>query len=117
MESTINSSQRIRDNAIIRSRTSRGLVEERRRRRQIIQDVIVHMKPTEFDKLEEIRPKDDSICVICVCAIKTPIKKLECEHEFHINCLSDWITKLSTKCPMCRIDIAKNDQRGYIYDF
>ena len=76
-----------------------------------LEDVKVTLSEEEFDKLEI--PKDISLlqnkqCNICLDDFseddfnaKTLIK-LKCNHIYHRCCLKTWLTKQSTKCPVCR---------------
>ena len=47
--------------------------------------------------------KENKICCICLMPlINTKYIILEeCKHEYHVDCLNDWI-KRSTSCPTCR---------------
>ena len=49
---------------------------------------------------------DDS-CSICLEDFKTGdnIKKLNCTHIFHTECLEPWLNDNNRNCPMCRTDI------------
>ena len=49
---------------------------------------------------------DDS-CSICLEDFKTGdnIKKLNCTHIFHKECLEPWLNDNNRNCPMCRTDI------------
>ena len=49
---------------------------------------------------------DDS-CSICLDDFKTgdDIKKLNCTHIFHKECLEPWLNDNNRNCPMCRSDI------------
>ncbi|KAF2894972.1 hypothetical protein ILUMI_11205 [Ignelater luminosus] len=47
------------------------------------------------------RPCDDpEKCVVCWDSI-TPLRRLNCGHVFHHNCISSWLYEKST-CPLCR---------------
>lgn len=44
-------------------------------------------------------------CSICLDDIETDnIKKLACNHCFHIDCIDQWLLR-ETTCPMCRIEV------------
>jgi len=52
-------------------------------------------------------PSSDSStrCAICLEALfarNVSISTLPCEHEFHKDCIYDWIGRAQTTCPMCR---------------
>ena len=50
--------------------------------------------------------KDNNKCVICQDDFKDfeKVKKLKCEHLFHINCIDQWLKK-EKKCPFCNKEI------------
>lgn len=43
-------------------------------------------------------------CPICLVGIEKGeiIRKLQCMHVYHCECVSEWLTKYSNECPMCR---------------
>lgn len=43
-------------------------------------------------------------CSICLnkFAIKNKIRRLNCKHEFHKNCVDQWLLKGEMCCPICR---------------
>ncbi len=45
-------------------------------------------------------------CSICLENITKNLKKLECNHQFHLNCIDQWVKKSNT-CPLCRTPIEK----------
>ena len=49
----------------------------------------------------------DESCSICLEDFKTGdnIKKLNCTHIFHKECLEPWLNDNNRNCPMCRTDI------------
>ena len=49
----------------------------------------------------------DESCSICLEDFKTGdnIKKLNCTHIFHKECLEPWLNNNNRNCPMCRTDI------------
>lgn len=56
-----------------------------------------------------IEPSQDDIdnfisCSICLEENNENITKLNCEHLFHTECISEW-TKLQSNCPICRIEL------------
>jgi len=61
------------------------------------------------DCLDEIHPgynsdDDDQVtCAICFHKLKRHIAVLECNHRFHLKCLTDWYNRpnCNYKCPMC----------------
>ncbi len=49
-------------------------------------------------------------CSICIRSLKDNIKKLNCGHEFHQNCIQQWLNKNNT-CPICR---QKHNEYNYV---
>lgn len=51
----------------------------------------------------ESRFEQDS-CVICLCEFENgdQLMVLPCDHEFHAECVSPWLLKKSSKCPICK---------------
>jgi hypothetical protein len=52
-------------------------------------------------------PSSDSSarCAICLEALfarNVSISTLPCEHEFHKDCIYDWVGRAQSTCPMCR---------------
>jgi E3 ubiquitin-protein ligase BIG BROTHER-like protein len=46
-------------------------------------------------------------CAICCCVIVDNhlVKDLPCNHLYHAECLSKWLSK-NTACPLCKFDIS-----------
>ena len=49
----------------------------------------------------------DNVCSICLDEFKEDdiLKKLNCEHIFHKDCLEPWLNNNNRNCPLCRTDI------------
>ena len=49
----------------------------------------------------------DNICSVCLDEFKEDdiLKKLNCEHIFHKDCLEPWLNNNNRNCPLCRTDI------------
>ncbi|CAH8384200.1 unnamed protein product [Eruca vesicaria subsp. sativa] len=45
-----------------------------------------------------------SDCIVCLSTLKTgeEVRKLDCRHVFHKQCLEGWIQHLNFNCPLCR---------------
>jgi hypothetical protein len=45
-------------------------------------------------------------CLICTECFEEGeiLKKLNCNHVFHIDCIKSWLCEESKKCPICRVD-------------
>ena len=59
--------------------------------------------------LESIEVKEDKECVICTEKMTT-CKKLNCNHYFHLICLSKWFENGHNSCPICRTEIKFNEK-------
>ena len=76
------------------------------------QDVVVSLTDDEFNELtcyecnEENNEKDCNICIECFNKGNIIIK-LNCNHEFHKDCIKKWLCHNSIKCPVCRVEVAK----------
>ena len=76
------------------------------------EDVVVSLTNDEFNELtcyecnEENNEKDCNICIECFNKGNS-IVKLNCNHEFHKDCIKKWLCDNSTKCPVCRVEVAK----------
>jgi hypothetical protein len=55
---------------------------------------------------------EQSECSICLESLNQNIKVLECEHVFHIKCIS-LATEYRDKCPLCRHKIKEESFRQY----
>lgn len=76
------------------------------------EDVIVSLTEEQFNELTcyectgENTEKDCNICIECFNKDDS-IVKLNCNHEFHKDCIKKWLCNNSTKCPVCRVEVAK----------
>ena len=59
--------------------------------------------------LEVAEIKEDKECVICTEKM-TNGRKLNCNHYFHLICLSKWFENGHNSCPICRMDIKFNEK-------
>ena len=59
--------------------------------------------------LESAEINDDKECVICTEKM-TQCRKLNCNHFFHLICLSKWFENGHNSCPICRTEIKFNDK-------
>ena len=76
------------------------------------EDIVVSLTEDEFSELtcyecnEENNQKECNICIECFDKGNN-IVKLNCNHEFHKDCIKKWLCDNSTKCPVCRVEVAK----------
>lgn len=74
---------------------------------QNLEDVKITLDKESFSKLKCIKTKKtDESCTICIENYKKyqNLVVLDCEHYFHKRCIKGWLTKESSKCPICRAD-------------
>lgn len=73
-----------------------------------LEDVKVTLSEDEFDNLDtnidETLLSDSISCNICLEELKKDesLVRLHCSHIYHKDCIKEWLTKQSTKCPNCR---------------
>lgn len=74
-----------------------------------IDDAIARPKTIEIEELEKNVPKleangTEGECPICLVDIEKDeiLCRLQCKHLFHCDCVTEWLTKYSNECPMCR---------------
>ena len=72
-----------------------------------LEDVKVVLTDKEFEQLPEITDNNslcEEKCNICLEEFgkEETLIQLPCKHIFHKNCIKEWLTKQSTKCPICR---------------
>ncbi|KAM3344243.1 hypothetical protein P3S68_026335 [Capsicum galapagoense] len=50
---------------------------------------------------------NSEICVICLCECVNDetIRTLECRHEYHANCIEQWLLKGKKNCTICRSSV------------
>jgi len=46
-------------------------------------------------------------CIICLDDAEMEWKELECHHEYHKQCIENWIM-IRARCPLCMKDVHKN---------
>jgi hypothetical protein len=78
---------------------------------QDLEDVKVTLTEDEFNKLDIVTDKElinGKQCNICLEDLtedelnKPTLIQLKCNHIYHKECIKEWLTKQSTKCPSCR---------------
>lgn len=80
----------------------------------LMEDVVVSLTDEEFNDLTcvECNSNDELIgkeCGVCMDVFEqsNEIIKLNCCHNYHKECIKKWLCTRSTKCPICRIEVAK----------
>lgn len=59
------------------------------------------------DLVDSVKDKDCHVCLSSFSQDETLVT-LPCKHFFHEECISNWICKESSKCPVCRQDCRPN---------
>lgn len=80
----------------------------------IMEDVVVSLTEEEFNGLtcmecnkgHELLGKE---CGICMDAFEesNQVINLKCSHNYHKDCIKTWLCTRSTKCPVCREEVAR----------
>lgn len=55
-------------------------------------------------KYVKIANEETAACNICLQDLigDENVRRLPCLHIFHVDCVDNWLTKISTNCPICR---------------
>ena len=80
-------------------------------------DVAVTLNKESLDNLESIRYGDIisknkmQKCTICLEDFQEDDMNiiLHCNHHFHSDCVKEWLSKHSYKCPICRIEVGESE--------
>jgi hypothetical protein len=76
-----------------------------------LEDVKVTLSQDEFNNLDITKDKssiENKQCNICLDDLtedelkENSLIQLKCNHIYHKDCIKEWLTKQSTKCPSCR---------------
>jgi hypothetical protein len=87
--------------------------EKKKRKRKITVTLKAHYygENTNSDQTCRCEPQSDSACDTLVCPIclvdiakGDRVVKLDCDHLFHVGCISSWIAR-KAQCPACRYNI------------
>ena len=54
------------------------------------------------------------VCSICLSAMRAgqAALTLECKHDFHAKCITEWLTKCSHVCPSCSAPVLPAEELG-----
>lgn len=80
-------------------------------------DVAVTLNKESLDNLESIRYGDIisknkmQKCTICLEDFQEDDMNiiLHCNHHFHSECVKEWLSKHSYKCPICRVEVGESE--------
>ncbi|GFO46841.1 RING finger protein 44 [Plakobranchus ocellatus] len=70
------------------------------------EDKIQEFPTREFSRSAERSGSDQTSCVVCISDYenKQLLRMLPCFHEFHVECVDEWL-KTHRTCPVCRHDV------------
>ncbi|KAH9794956.1 E3 ubiquitin-protein ligase RHA2A [Citrus sinensis] len=53
-----------------------------------------------------------SDCMVCLCTLRDGelVRKLDCRHVFHKDCLDGWLHHLNFNCPLCRSPVVSEER-------
>lgn len=113
--SSSNFTRRITDNLLTSLFTNfNEFIEEQLQNYGDLEDVKVILSEEEFENLNRVTDKsliENKQCNICLEDLKDDemikdnklnLIQLKCHHIYHKDCIKEWLTKQSTKCPSCR---------------
>jgi len=62
--------------------------------------------------IEQQLPANSRDCRICLSdfVIREEIRKLECDHCFHVGCVDNWLLERSSQCPLCRSTVGSDEE-------
>jgi hypothetical protein len=68
-------------------------------------DIQVSLTETEYEQhITQLSGPVEDPCSICHNAIDEGVS-LSCGHPFHDNCIREWLTSRSVRCPSCNYDV------------
>jgi hypothetical protein len=80
---------------------------------QTFEDVVVTLSQEDFDKFprdtlteDNVQNYTNKVCNICIESynVGETVVQLPCDHNFHLNCIQNWLCKEKVNCPICRKD-------------
>ncbi|GFO27140.1 RING finger protein [Plakobranchus ocellatus] len=77
------------------------------------EDKIQEIPTRQFSRGAERSGSDQTSCVFCICDFKDKqlLRILPCFHEFHAECVDEWL-KTHHTCPVCRHDVTENRSKS-----
>lgn len=69
-----------------------------------LEDVAVHLTEEQFESIPTVEITKEETCTVCLENIEKSGKQLKCKHTFHNDCIEEWLTKRSKRCPVCRAE-------------
>jgi len=71
-----------------------------------LSDVQVSLTETEYEQhITQLSGPVEAPCSICHNTIDDEGVSLSCGHPFHDNCIREWLTSRSVRCPSCNHDV------------
>ena len=67
------------------------------------------LEALEVKKYKDCKSSDEARCSVCLQSFndEDDVIKLKCTHIYHPNCIKEWLSTSSNKCPICREEVAK----------
>jgi hypothetical protein len=79
-------------------------------------NVLKKIRNRQYKFLSEKLKKINKICTICLDDFEKTckVKVLSCNHCFHKDCITEWLTKETYTCPICRNEIGDESEHKII---
>ncbi|GFO00244.1 RING finger protein 44 [Plakobranchus ocellatus] len=76
-------------------------------------DKIQEIPTRQYSRSADRSGSDQTSCVFCMCDFedKQLLRILPCFHEFHAECVDEWL-KTHRTCPVCRHDVTENRSKS-----
>ena len=75
------------------------------------EDVVVSLDENELEKLNITKLESDKDYNCCICMNKMITDEitmeLPCKHDFHKDCIYEYLKEYNYKCPICRMEAGK----------
>jgi hypothetical protein len=84
-------------------------VQQTAKSQHVDEGIVALLPETTVARVSDL-DEDNRACSICLCDFVDGdrTKLLPCLHRFHPNCVNEWLTKHSTLCPVCKLDVSRN---------
>jgi hypothetical protein len=72
-------------------------------------DELARHKTLKFKEVGDEERRTNDKCVICQFEFKgdDSLRKIDCDHLFHKDCIDTWLLEYNYKCPICRKECGK----------
>jgi hypothetical protein len=80
-------------------------------------NVVVTTSKSDLEKIKSVKleEKSDEKCSICMSEMEEGevVSTLKCNHKYHKECVEEYLSHHSNKCPICRANVS--DEPDYKY--